>query len=122
MGKKSDTAARVTTERPASTVETVTAAPPSAVAIPEPVLPAAAINGEVKAGKKKKARKAAKKSAGKKKAVFSTEDVALRAYFISEHRQQHGLPGDSHSDWIEAERQLKAEHRKKKKKVVKSKG
>ena len=36
-------------------------------------------------------------------------DVALRAYFIAEKRQKSGLPGDSTSDWVEAERQLKAE-------------
>ena len=37
------------------------------------------------------------------------EDIALRAYFISERRRSLGLPGDEHQDWIEAERQLMAE-------------
>jgi Protein of unknown function (DUF2934) len=33
----------------------------------------------------------------------------LRAYFISEKRRNEGLPGDDQQDWLEAERQLKAE-------------
>lgn len=41
-------------------------------------------------------------------AVLSTEDVALRAYFIAEKRRRDGLPGDEHQDWLEAERQLSA--------------
>ncbi len=39
----------------------------------------------------------------------SSEAIALRAYFVSEKRQREGLPGNSDSDWIEAERQLKQE-------------
>ncbi len=58
-------------------------------------------------------KKPAKKVVKKKTVTFSTEDIALRAYFIAEHRQRVGLHGDSHSDWIEAERQLKKEQRKK---------
>ena len=48
--------------------------------------------------------KAAAKSPG-----FTTDDIALRAYFIAEKRRQNGLPGDEHADWLEAERQLLAE-------------
>ncbi len=44
-----------------------------------------------------------------KKPSYSEEDIALRAYFIAERREAAGLPGDSHQDWIEAERQLAAE-------------
>ncbi len=40
---------------------------------------------------------------------ISQEDIALRAYFISEKRRQTGTPGDSAQDWLEAERQLHAE-------------
>ena len=60
---------------------------------------------------------AAKKPAAPKKktAKYTEDDVALRAYFIAEKRQRLGLPGDSHADWIEAERQLAAESRAKKK-------
>lgn len=38
-----------------------------------------------------------------------TEVIALRAYYISEARQAAGLPGDSTTDWLEAERQIRAE-------------
>lgn len=75
------------------------------------------------AAKPKKVKKApvakdapAKSPAPRKKAKpivragFSNEDVALRAYFIAEKRQAGGHPGDTHSDWIEAERQLRSEH------------
>jgi hypothetical protein len=62
---------------------------------------------------------AAKKSVAKtsstppKKPAFTRDDVALRAYFIAEKRQKAGLPGDAQHDWIEAERQLVAESKKK---------
>ena len=52
---------------------------------------------------------AAPKRAAKKAPALTTDDVALRAYFIAEKRRRHGLPGDEHQDWIEAERQLRAE-------------
>lgn len=42
-------------------------------------------------------------------ASITDADVALRAYYIAEKRQKLGIPGDSASDWVEAERQLKAE-------------
>ena len=66
---------------------------------------------EKKAAAPKKPAKAvaAPKRAAKKAAAFTTDDVALRAYFIAEKRRQHGLTGDEHQDWIEAERQLLAE-------------
>ena len=41
-----------------------------------------------------------------KKATPSQEQIALRAYFISERRQQLGWEGDHLSDWREAEQQL----------------
>lgn len=53
------------------------------------------------------ARPARKKAA--KPVSPSPEDVAFRAYLIGEKRQQLGLPGDSLSDWVEAERQLLSE-------------
>lgn len=40
---------------------------------------------------------------------ISTEVIALRAYFLGEARQTEGLPGNSTTDWLEAERQLRAE-------------
>jgi len=111
MGKKDDTS--ILAPAAAEPVAPV-ATPPK----PQPVAPAPVVGIEApkKAAatkapaKKKPARKAARKPAAKKKrAGFSTDDIALRAYFISEHRHRHGHHGDSHSDWIEAERQLKAE-------------
>ena len=41
--------------------------------------------------------------------AISDDDVRMRAYFISERRQQQGLPGDSAHDWLEALRQLQEE-------------
>ena len=55
----------------------------------------------------------AKAAVPKKAAACTPDEVALRAYFIAEKRSKLGLPGDSHSDWIEAERQLTAENRPK---------
>ena len=59
---------------------------------------------------------AAKKAAAPKTKIvppYSQDDLALRAYFIAEKRRKLGLPGNPHSDWIEAERQLAAENRPK---------
>lgn len=39
-------------------------------------------------------------------------EIARRAYFIAERRNQKGLPGDSKQDWLDAERELKAEVKK----------
>ncbi len=58
---------------------------------------------------------AAKKATPRKKtmaAQIPQEVIALRAYFIGETRMRAGLPGDSLSDWIEAERQLFTEFSK----------
>ena len=45
-----------------------------------------------------------------KASAFTQDAIALRAYFIAEKRQRLGLPGDTHSDWVEAERQLATEN------------
>jgi hypothetical protein len=64
--------------------------------------------------KSKAAPKARKPPARQpKKPAFSHDDVALRAYFIAEKRLAAGLPGDARHDWIEAERQLAAEAKRK---------
>jgi hypothetical protein len=68
------------------------------------------------------AKKAAKKSAAKKtpalppagaspekKAPPSLEAIARGAYLNYRRRVENGLPGDSHGDWLEAERQLREE-------------
>jgi hypothetical protein len=36
----------------------------------------------------------------------SSEQVALRAYFIAERRRTLGIEGDEASDWVAAEREL----------------
>jgi len=122
MGKKNDTT------NPAAAIA---AGPASSKTIPQPTVPAVPAeapkapgpNGDGAAGapaksaaKKKPASKGSKtsKTATKVKAVsFSTDDIALRAYFISEKRHRLGIHGDEHSDWVEAERQLRKEHKKK---------
>jgi hypothetical protein len=60
-----------------------------------------------------KAKRVVKKAAPKPPA-FTQNDVALKAYYISEKRRSEGLPGDEHQDWLEAERQIAAEFSKKK--------
>jgi len=65
----------------------------------------------VKAPAKKKVAK--KAPASVKKTLFSNDDIALRAYFIAEKRLKAGLPGNPHQDWLEAEKQLRAESTKK---------
>jgi len=98
-------------------------APPIAaepVAAPQlaPVAPSAASPSKKKpvAAEKVKAAAPATKSAAQPKPAakpagkaISTDDIALRAYFIAEKRRTHGLPGNEHHDWVEAERQLVAE-------------
>jgi hypothetical protein len=53
----------------------------------------------------------AAKSKSQKKVVSqpSSEQVALRAYFIGERRRSLGIHGDETSDWVAAERELLAE-------------
>jgi hypothetical protein len=74
----------------------------------------------VEAAVKPKARKAAVKAEVPKTTIIASpglpesvqlapEVVALRAYFISEQRAALGKPGDSMTDWLEAERQLLSE-------------
>ncbi len=62
---------------------------------------------EVKVAKPAKAAKPAKKKAAK--VIITNDDIALRAYFIAERRQATGGHGDEQGDWVEAERQLRAE-------------
>jgi hypothetical protein len=63
----------------------------------------------VKAKAAKPAAKPAVKPVAEPVAV-SHDDIAFRAYLIAEKRTQLGLPGDSLSDWVEAERQLRGKH------------
>jgi hypothetical protein len=45
----------------------------------------------------------------KEQPVITNESIALRAYYIAERRHKMGWHGDSHSDWIQATEQLRAE-------------
>ena len=74
-----------------------------------PAKPFAAKPAPAAAAKKAVKRAAPAAKGSKKPASISSDDIALRAYFISEKRRAHGLPGDDRHDWIEAERQLRAE-------------
>jgi len=103
----------------ARTLRTVTA--PLTAAIACAVIFAVVVEPEVKPAAKPV--KAAKKSVAAKPVkapkpaavgiVISVEEISLRAYYIAERRQAMGWPGDSSHDWIEAERQLKAEAKRK---------
>jgi hypothetical protein len=62
--------------------------------------------------RKKKEKKKGKITATKKpkqqkdQPAPTFEQVQLRAYFISEQRRGFGLPGNEHSDWVRAEKEL----------------
>ncbi|MEX1119550.1 MAG: DUF2934 domain-containing protein [Terrimicrobiaceae bacterium] len=78
-------------------------------ASPEPVVAETQKAAPAKsATKKKTALKStpAKKPATKKARRPTDEEIALRAYFIAERRQNLGWFGDETQDWVEAERQL----------------
>ncbi len=100
MAKKTDS-----TSKPAAPAKRVTKpagkSKPTAAAKAQPA---------IKATKPK-----APKAPAPAKPGYTADDVALRAYFIAEKRRTHGLPGDEDHDWIEAERQLAAESKPKKK-------
>lgn len=92
-----------------------------AIEAPSPVV---AVEKPAKLGRKPAAAKALVAKVAKPKPVAAPEpeivitndDIALRAYFIAERRQAMGWPGDSSSDWVEAESQLRAEAKRKAKK------
>ncbi len=48
----------------------------------------------------------------------SPDEIKLRAYYISERRETMGWPGNSSTDWIEAETQLLKEAKKRLKQVL----
>jgi hypothetical protein len=77
----------------------------------------ATLNGHVAEPAAKKARAPRRKTASRKASApektaaphISDEAIRTRAYFIAERRERMAIPGDAHSDWIEARRQLLAE-------------
>ncbi len=78
-------------------------APTDSETTPKPVAKKA-----TKAAKKVAAKKAAPAAAPavKKTAVKPSLDAIARAAYLNYRRRvEQGLPGDSHGDWLEAERQ-----------------
>ena len=108
MGKKTDTSKPAGNAARASKPVAKKSKKTAVAAVEPAATPVAA--KPVKAAPKKPA----KASSPAKKTAYTQDDVALRAYFIAEKRGKAGLPGDSTSDWVEAERQLLAESKKKK--------
>lgn len=84
--------------------KTTETAPVQAEAAPKPVTKKA-----TKTAKKavaKKAAPAADKKAAKKVPVKPSLDAIARAAYLNYRRRvEQGLPGDSHGDWLEAEKQ-----------------
>lgn len=91
------------------TTTTKTDAPSKRAAKPTATVKLAASGKRPVAKKPAAPRKRAAAKAPKAPA-FTQEDIATRAYFVSERRRAAGLPGDEHGDWLEAERQLLAEN------------
>ena len=82
---------------------------------PQPAPASASVSARKSAQRKGGSPSATKTAASKDKArktiqaVPSSEQVALRAYFIGERRRNMGIPGDETSDWVEAEREISEE-------------
>ena len=101
MGKKD------TTAKPAAPAQRTTK--PSAPAAPNGAKKTAAAKQPGASARMTKPATRAVKTVAAKAPAFTTDDVALRAYFIAEKRRHLGQPGSEHGDWLEAERQLLAE-------------
>jgi hypothetical protein len=117
MGKKNDTATPVTES---AGMLAPTPQPPEP-AKPKPASPSPIVQDWSPArspAKPPAKKKPAKKAARVKLPPLTTEEIGLRAYFISENRHRDGIGGDAHSDWIAAERQLKAERRAARRKMT----
>lgn len=76
---------------------------------PKKADPAKAVKKSAKSAVPKAAAAGSRPVKAKLPLAISHDDIALRAYFIAERRNFFGAPGDASSDWIEAERQLRAE-------------
>jgi hypothetical protein len=92
------------TRATAPVAETAPAPPPPISGVTRPASKAKP------ASKPKAAARAGGGTAAPKKNGFTQDDVALRAYFIAQRRHADGRPGNPESDWLEAERELRAEH------------
>lgn len=121
--KKKEKSAEPKKAKTKKSITTPAAAPVTPAVLPPETEPRPAVVAE--ASPKPKARPKRPASPRPAKAtpteiVITVEEISLRAYFISERRRHLGWPGDEHSDWVEAERQLREEKAKPaKKKTVK---
>ncbi len=116
MPKKTDSTTKPTVPAPAAPEASAPAPAPVKRAV-KPAVKAKTVTKKAKAPAVKAKRTTTKAAAPAVRSApsFTREDVALRAYFISEKRRHHGIHGDEHQDWVEAERQLLAESAKPKK-------
>lgn len=118
MGKNNDTTSKAAPAKRAAepSSKTMRAAEPAIVT--PPAKTAARKNGARAAAKPQPAKRASKPASAP---GYTQTDISLRAYFIAEKRVAAGLPGDSHQDWLEAERQIMAEAAAAKKPKAKAK-
>jgi len=109
MGKKSDKKKL----EPAAPAKVLKVAKPAAPVEKPKVAPkeAAPVAKKATAISKPAAKpKATSKPAAQKPAKPNFEQIQLQAFFVAERRLAAGLPGDSESDWVQAEKELLATH------------
>lgn len=103
-------AAKKTANKAAASTPKPAAKAPAKKAAKKTTVKAAAEAPAPAAKKKTAAKKAAAKSApapvAKSPARPPLDAIARAAYLNYRRRVEQGLPGDSHGDWLEAERQL----------------
>jgi len=75
---------------------------------PTPITPAARPTPAPASAKVASAKPPAAKATFAKPSEPSFQEIQMQAYFVAEHRHAQGLPGDAASDWVEAEKQLRA--------------
>ena len=102
---------------PAKKSATTPATPPVSTSAPVKKAAAKKVPAEKTAAKKTAAKTPVSKAAAPQAAAKSSpasarptrEQIEQAAYFNYRTRAEKGLPGDSHSDWVAAERKLKTD-------------
>jgi hypothetical protein len=84
-------------------VETASVPPPPIQGVTKPAA------APKRAAKPRAGARPPRSPASADKRGFTQDDVALRAYFIAQRRHAEGRHGNPESDWLEAERELRAE-------------
>lgn len=97
-------AAKKTAKKAAKTADATTGKPAKKAAAKKTAAKVAKVE---KAPKSEKSPKEVKAPKPEKKTALPIEEVAKGAYLNYRRRVENGLPGDSHGDWLEAERQLR---------------